>query len=107
MVPNNLLKGSLETIILCVLKNEGPLHGYAINDKIKLLSKGKVKTNLSSLYTLLHKLQRQKFIVSDSGLYNSRLRIIYALTTSGQNLVNQKMGETREFILSLQSFLKN
>lgn len=83
------------------------MHGYAITDKIKLLTNRKILINSSSLYLLLHKLQKEKILVSVSSLANNRLRVIYSLTPKGQNLIKQKSGEILDFIQSLKPFLKN
>ena len=102
MIPANLIKGSLTTIVLKLLKEEGPLHGYAITQKVEKLTDGKIKLTYGALYPVLHKLEKDGSLVTASENYNNRTRIYYALTPKGHSLVIEKIRELTEFIESLQ-----
>ena len=43
MISSEFIKGSVKTIILKILKDEGPMHGYAITGKVGELTRGKIK----------------------------------------------------------------
>lgn len=105
MISNDLLKGSLKTIVLNLLKEEGPLHGYAITQKVEELSKGKIKLTYGALYPVLHKLENEGVLVTASENYNNRIRIYYALTDKGQSVVIEKIKELNEYIESLQQII--
>ncbi len=105
MISNDLLKGSLKTIVLNLLKEEGPLHGYAITQKVEELSKGKIKLTYGALYPILHKLESEGVLVTASENYNNRIRIYYALTDKGQSVVIEKIKELNEYIESLQQII--
>jgi len=101
MIPSDLIKGSLKTIILKLLKEEGPMHGYAITQKVEELTRGKMKLTYGSLYPVLHKLENEGALITDSENFNNRIRIYYRLTPKGQTIVVEKIKELNEFIESL------
>jgi PadR family transcriptional regulator, regulatory protein PadR len=102
MIPGELIKGSLKTIVLKILKEEGPLHGYAITRKVEELTQGKIKLTYGALYPILHKLESERVLVTASEIRNNRLRIYYSLTPKGHSLLAEKIKELSEFIESLQ-----
>ncbi len=105
MISNDLLKGSLKTIVLKLLKEEGPMHGYAITQRVEKLTEGKIKLTYGALYPILHKLENEGVLVTASENYNNRIRIYYALTDKGQSVVIEKIKELNEFIESLQQIV--
>jgi len=102
MISNDLIRGSLKTIVLKLLKEEGPLHGYAITRKVEEMTAGKIKLTYGALYPILHKLESEGVLVTESENFNNRIRIYYALTDKGQSVVLEKIQELTEFIESLQ-----
>lgn len=106
MISNDLLKGSLKTIILKVLREEGPMHGYLLTQKVEELSGGKIILTYGALYPVLHKLEKEKALVTSTEIRNNRTRIYYSLTPKGQTLVEKKLEEMKEFIESLELILK-
>jgi PadR family transcriptional regulator PadR len=105
MIPNEILKGSLKTIVLKLLKEEGPMHGYAITRKVEELTKGNVKLTYGALYPVLHKLKKEGALVTATEIRNNRTRIYYALTPKGHKLVIEKIKELAEFIESIQTII--
>jgi PadR family transcriptional regulator PadR len=106
MIPTDLIKGSLKTIVLKLLKEEGPLHGYAITRKVEELTEGKIKLTYGALYPILHKLEKEGSLVTDTANFNNRIRIYYALTPKGHTVVADKIKEMNEFIESLQHIIE-
>ena len=106
MISNQLYSGSLKTIILKLLKEEGPTHGYALTQRVEQLSEGKIKLTYGALYPILHKLESEKAVVTTTEIYNNRMRIYYALTPKGQTVVAEKIKELKEFIESLQLIIE-
>jgi PadR family transcriptional regulator, regulatory protein PadR len=105
MIANEIIKGSLKTIVLKLLKEEGPMHGYAITRKVDELTKGKIKLTYGSLYPILHKLKKEGALVTATEIRNNRTRIYYALTPKGDLVVIEKIREMTEFIESLQGII--
>jgi DNA-binding PadR family transcriptional regulator len=106
MISGELIKGSLKTIVLKILQEEGPLHGYAITRRVEELTQGKMKLTYGALYPVLHKLESEKVLVTTSENYNNRIRIYYSLTPKGHSLVKEKLEELNEFIDSLQRIIQ-
>jgi DNA-binding PadR family transcriptional regulator len=106
MISNQLYSGSLKTIILKLLKEEGPTHGYALTQRVEQLTEGKIKLTYGALYPILHKLENEKAVVTATEIYNNRMRIYYALTPKGQKVVAEKIKELKEFIESLQLIIE-
>jgi PadR family transcriptional regulator, regulatory protein PadR len=102
MISNQLYSGSLKTIVLKLLKEEGPIHGYALTQKVEQLTNGKIKLTYGALYPILHKLEKEKAVDTVTEIYNNRMRIYYSLTPKGQSVAAAKIKELREFIESLQ-----
>jgi PadR family transcriptional regulator, regulatory protein PadR len=102
MISNQLYSGSLKTIVLKLLKEEGPMHGYALTQKVEQLTNGKIKLTYGALYPILHKLEKEKALVTASEIYNNRMRIYYSLTPKGHSVAVEKLRELQEFIESLQ-----
>jgi DNA-binding PadR family transcriptional regulator len=105
MVSGDLIKGSLKTIVLKVLKEEGPLHGYALTRKVEELTEGKIKLTYGALYPVLYKLENEKALVTRTENFNNRTRIYYSLTPKGDSLMEEKIREMAEFIESLQKII--
>lgn len=105
MISNELLRGSLKTIVLKLLEEEGPMHGYAITRKVEEITHGNIKLSYGALYPVLHKLESEKVLVTASENFNNRIRIYYSLTPKGRSVVIEKIKEMNEFIESLQSIV--
>ena len=105
MISNELLKGSVKTILLKVLKENGPMHGYAITQKVEELSDGKIKLTYGGLYPLLHKLEDDGILVTASEIFNNRIRVYYALTDKGESVFLEKLRELNEYIESIKKIV--
>ena len=106
MISSQLYSGSLKTIILKLLKEEGPTHGYALTQRVEQLTEGKIKLTYGALYPILHKLESEKAVVTAREIRNNRIRIYYSLTPKGQKVVAEKINELKEFIESLQLIIE-
>jgi len=102
MISNDLLRGSLKTIVLKLLKEDGPMYGYQITRRVEELTAGKMKLTYGALYPVLHKLEKENILVTTSELYNNRLRVYYSLTPKGHSVVAEKIKELNDFIESLK-----
>jgi len=106
MISSELLKGSLKTIVLKLLKEDGPMHGYLITQKVDQMTNGKIKLTYGALYPILHKLENEGVLVHASEIVNNRIRIYYALTDKGHSVVIERLKELTEFIDSLQRIIE-
>jgi DNA-binding PadR family transcriptional regulator len=105
MTQTDLIKGSLRTIVLKLLKENGRMYGYEITRKVEELTSGKIKLTYGALYPVLHKLESEGVLVTEQENYNNRIRVYYSLTEKGQSLVAERIKELMDFIDSLQSIV--
>ncbi len=83
MIPKTLVAASVRPIILSIL-GSGESYGYAIVQRIHLLSAGQIQWSDGTLYPVLHKLETDRLVSSawrksESG----RKRKYYRLTPAG------------------------
>ncbi len=105
MISTDLIKGSLKTIVLKLLKENGRMYGYEITRKVEELTAGQIKLTYGALYPLLHKLENEGVLVTESENYNNRIRVYYSLTDKGESVVAEKVREMKQFIESLQNIV--
>jgi len=105
MITSDLIKGSLKTIVLKLLKENGRMYGYEITRKVEDLTTGKIKLTYGALYPVLHKLEKEGVLVTESENFNNRIRIYYSLTEEGHSVVAERLKEMKEFIESLQKIV--
>jgi len=105
MSDNSLLKGTLQTIILKLLEDNGRMYGYEITQKVKEVSGGGIMLTEGALYPALHKLQADGFLKTTTEIVDGRARKYYLLTEHGGKEVTNKINEAEAFIEQLQSLL--
>jgi PadR family transcriptional regulator PadR len=101
MISSELLKGSLKTIVLKLLEENGRMYGYEITRRVEEITRGKIVLTYGALYPVLHKLESEGVLQVESENYNNRIRIYYSLTHKGQSVVKEKVRELAEFIDTL------
>jgi len=101
MISSELLKGSLKTIVLKLLEENGRMYGYEITRKVEEITSGKIMLTYGALYPVLHKLESEGVLQVESENYNNRMRIYYSLTPKGHSLVKEKVRELTDFISTL------
>jgi PadR family transcriptional regulator PadR len=81
---SDLLQGTLDLLILKVVAL-GPIHGYAISQRIREMSREVLQVQQGSLYPALHRLEEKKWLKAEWGAAESgREAKFYALTTAGR-----------------------
>lgn len=101
-----LLKGTLQTILLKVLKDNGKMYGYEITQKVKELSLGSILLTEGALYPTLHKLEAEGLLQTETVLMGKRVRKYYTITVMGKSLVKERVTEFREFIKTMLAVLQ-
>jgi PadR family transcriptional regulator len=80
----DLLQGTLDLLILRAVQ-AGPLHGWAISQRIAQVSNDVLLVQQGSLYPSLHRLERRGWIAAEWGESENRRRAkFYSLTAEGQ-----------------------
>jgi PadR family transcriptional regulator, regulatory protein PadR len=106
MISSDLLKGSLKTIVLKLLKENGRMYGYEITRRVEEMTEGKIKLTYGALYPILHKLENEGALKTETENFNNRIRIYYLLTPHGKSMVIEKIKEMNEFIESLRRIIE-
>ena len=88
---SDLLQGTLDMLVLKVVAL-GPIHGYAIAQRLQQMSGAVLQVQQGSLYPALHRLEKRRWLraewaASDTG----REARFYSLTKLGR----QQLGEQR------------
>ncbi len=101
-----LLKGSLQTILLKLLADHGKMYGYEITQKVKLLSAGTLVLTEGALYPTLHKLEAEGLLRTEKISIGKRVRKYYYLTEAGSVSVMQRVQEFEAFISTMFNVLQ-
>jgi len=101
-----LLKGTLQTIVLKVLKDNGKMYGYEITQLVKELSDGRIVVTEGALYPTLHRLEAEGLLRTEVVNIGKRVRKYYALTTEGRAHAKDRVLEFMEFIKTMSSVLQ-
>ncbi len=100
-----LYKGTLQTIILKLLKQHHKMYGYEITQKVKELTKGSLNITEGALYPALHKLEAEGLLEVEVAKVDNRLRKYYKLTENGSKETVNRMAELQTFIATMQTIL--
>ena len=96
MAQASLLQGTLDLLILRTL-SLGPLHGVAIADRIKQVTRGTFEVKAGSLFPALHRLEAEGRVRGEWGASPAGRRAkLYTLTKEGRkHLAEEKRIWTR------------
>jgi len=90
------LKGHLDLLLLAVLA-DGPAHGYAVIESLRLRSSGWFDLPEGTVYPALHRLESQGLLRSHWQETAPRRRRIYELTPKGRQVLALRQDEWRKF----------
>lgn len=105
MYTKELLKGTLQVMILKLLAEQGSMYGYEIYQKVKELSDDKIILKDGSLYPALAKLHKDNMVQFKEVAVGKRKRKYYELTKQGEVQQLQGIEELKEFIATLSKVL--
>ena len=103
---NEFLRGTLKTIVLKLLAEQGRMYGYEITQSVKERTSGEITLTFGALYPVLHKLEQEGFLMTESEEVDGRLRKYYSLTPSGNATAIQKVSDFERFVEAMQSLLR-
>lgn len=88
---SEFLKGTLDMLILKIVAL-GPIHGYAISQRIKQISKDFFQVQQGSLYPALHRLEDRGWLKADwKETDKGREAKFYSLTAKGRKQLESEM----------------
>jgi DNA-binding PadR family transcriptional regulator len=101
-----LLKGTLQTIVLKVLQDHGKMYGYEITQRVKELSDNRIFLTEGALYPALHKLEGDGLLKTETVNIGRRVRKYYSLTASGKSLAKERVNDFVDFIKTMAAVLQ-
>ena len=106
MSKTDLVPGTLILLVLRVLR-AGPLHGYAIAQRIAALSSDVLKVEEGSLYPALQKMLLKGWVQSEWGLSDTKRRVrSYRLTAAGRKQLEAELADYDHVNHAIQSVLR-
>ena len=105
--PTDLVQGTLDLLVLRTIAT-GPLHGWAIAQRIQLLSNDVLRVNQGSLYPALQRLERQGWITADwaQSETNRRARF-YRLTAAGKKRLARERADWDRLSAAIALVMQN
>jgi PadR family transcriptional regulator PadR len=102
-----LLPGTLEMLILRVLQKDA-LHGYAIAQRLKDVSRDVLQVGESSLYPALQRLLLNGFVDAEWGpSENNRRARFYSLTAAGRKQLAAERAEFDRLVTAIHRVLQS
>ena len=90
----DILRGTLDLLVLKTLDTLGPLHGYGIAQRIQQVSGSMLSLNQGTLYPALLRLEQRGWVQSRIGTsVNNRHARFYSLTASGRRQLKRETDE--------------
>jgi PadR family transcriptional regulator, regulatory protein PadR len=102
----DLLQGTLDLLILRTLQT-GPMHGWAISERIQQISRDVLQVNQGSLYPALHRLEHQGWIKAELGISElGRRARFYQLTARGRKQLDLETDDWRRLTAAIGRVLE-
>lgn len=106
MSKTELVPGTLILLVLRVLQ-AGPLHGYAIAQRIGQLSEDVLRVEEGSLYPALQKMLMKGWVQSEWGVSDTKRRVrSYRLTAAGRKQLAAELAGYDQVNRAIKSVLK-
>ena len=106
MYSKELLKGTLKTVIVSLLKDGRRMYGYEITQKVKEMSGNKVLLTEGALYPMLHKLEADGILKTETESIGKRVRKYYTLTKTGASTAEEMVKEFIDFMETMKIILE-
>ena len=91
--PTDLVQGTLDLLILTVIA-PAPMHGWAVAQRIKQMSRDVLQVGQGSLYPALHKLEQEGWITAEwKQTENNRRAKYYSLTREGRRALAREAAQ--------------
>ena len=105
--PTDLIQGTLDLLILKIIALQ-PMHGWAIAQRIRQLSKEVLQVNQGALYPALHRLEHNGWIKAQWGdSENNRRAKYYSLTRAGEKYLREQQASWDRLSMAINVVLEN
>ncbi|MCH2233550.1 MAG: PadR family transcriptional regulator [Crocinitomicaceae bacterium] len=105
MYSSELIKGTLKTIVLNLLKDNDKMYGYEITQKVKEMTSEKIQITEGALYPTLHALEKHGDVITEKVYIGKRVRKYYRLTDQGKKTVQERVNELADFMNTMRFLL--
>lgn len=102
---NEYVRGTLKTIVLNLLAERGRMYGYEITQEVKERTDGNITLTFGALYPVLHKLEQEGLLLTESEAVDGRLRKYYSLTSEGTHTAHTKTHELERFMEAMKMLI--
>lgn len=104
-VNKKFLNGTLKTIVLALLRENGTMYGYEICQFAKLKTENEIQLTEGAIYPTLHSLEKEGLIVSTKEKINGRTRKYYAINVASIQEVDSHIDLLARFTGHLRTLL--
>jgi PadR family transcriptional regulator, regulatory protein PadR len=106
MPKTDMPSGSLVLLVLRVLRS-GPLHGYAIAQRIHSLSDDVLRVEEGSLYPALQKILLKGWVSAEWGISETNRKVrFYRLTAGGRKQLEAELSDYGRVHAAIQAVLR-
>jgi transcriptional regulator len=103
---SDVLKGTLDLMVLKTLEAMGPLHGYGIARRIEQVSGNGLSMNQGTIYPALLRLQQRGWIKAEWGMSETKRRAkFYSLTRIGRKQMDEETENWERIAATMARFL--
>lgn len=106
MYSQELIKGTVTTLILKLLSTNRRMYGYEITQSLKDATDGKINLTLAAIYPVLHKLKANGDLTTEKESVGKRDRIYYTLTDQGNSTAKHKLNEFADYLSTMTSMIQ-
>ncbi len=104
--PSDLVQGTLDLLILKILALE-PLHGWAVSQRLKQVSRDVLQVSDGSLYPALHKLEQSGWITAEWKTSElGRRAKFYSLTRIGRRHLEKEAANWERLSLAISQVVR-
>ena len=89
-----------------LLQDRERMYGYEITQQVKLLTDGKISITEGALYPLLHKLESEGALTTETEEIGKRIRKYYRLTADGKNRSVEMATEFLDFMTTMKRIME-
>ncbi len=107
MISRELIKGTLKYLVLNLLRKEFRMYGYEISQLLAERSGEKIRLTFAALYPVLHKLEAEGLLRTETENVNNRIRKYYTLTEKGKKESRLRTDEFNEYLVLMQNLVKD
>jgi len=93
-----LLRGVVEPLLLCIIAELLPIHGYEIARELERRSEGYFDLTASTIYSALRRLERRGLVASSWELVTKQRRRYYELTEKGRQILAEELAQWQQFL---------